>query len=203
VKRHCRSANGDVLGSGSSSDKNDAAHKLLEPDDEHRRETRADASTKVFDPRGEDEMAFDVDDESTENEECYKITVKKVRKLRNAAGLELNEEEIEYRLAEPGFPTERRPRDSRRDMLTMLSPDEEEELDQFLQKYPGIIGSQAKTDKQKNATRLLIATWKDLFKDNIRDMPSTDLIEHHIPTYEYARLVTTRVGLYTPAEKEY
>ena len=132
MKRHCRSANGDVLGSGSSSDKNDAAHKLLEPDDEHRRETRADASTKVFDPRGEDEMAFDVDDESTENEECYKITVKKVRKLRNAAGLELNEEEIEYRLAEPGFPTERRPRDSRRDMLTMLSLDEEEELDQFL-----------------------------------------------------------------------
>lgn len=73
----------------------------------------------------------------------------------------------------------------------------------MLGKYPNLLGEGIKTWSQKRRAITLIATWRHLFVDDIRNIRATDLVEHHIPTYGYSKAVAAKCGLYTPEEEEY
>ena len=97
-----------------------------------------------------------------------------------------------------GFPTERRPSEYRREMKTQISSDDLE----WIQKFP-LIGPKAQTPQELETAQRLMATWRDIFVDNIREMPQTDLIQHRIPTYRNAKPIVSKPVLYTPEEKEW
>lgn len=59
----------------------------------------------------------------------------------------------------------------------------EEDDNAWMARFPRLIGELAQTPEQVEKAKLLIATWRDIFVENIRDMPKTDLIEHRIPLY--------------------
>lgn len=95
-----------------------------------------------------------------------------------------------------GFPTERRPIEHRRSLLTKGTFD----FRTWLEKYPVMLGSTLENDEQRNQVRILFETWKDMFVEDVRLMPATDLIEHYIPTYPNAIPVVARPVLYTAEE---
>lgn len=63
-----------------------------------------------------------------------------------------------------------------------------------------MIGELASTSKQIRTVHRLIATWRYLFVDNIRDMPGSELIEHRIPLYPDATPNVAKPVLYTSEE---
>lgn len=105
-------------------------------------------------------------------------------------------EEDEFGTQRLGFPTERRPRSYRRKMK--INCDDTD--DAWISTFPKLIGELAQTPEQIHKARLLIATWRDLFVENIRDMPKTDLIEHRIPMYNDAVPNVAKPVLYTSEE---
>ena len=115
-------------------------------------------------------------------------------KYQNQSG-----EEEDFEAQKLGFPTTRRPEAYRRTMVEQ--PDED--FEQWMSKFPNIVGNLATTDDQVKRAKCLIATWKDIFVENIRDMPKTDLIEHRIPLYRDAIPNVAKPVLYTQEEEEW
>ena len=64
----------------------------------------------------------------------------------------------------------------RREILTH----QDEEYKAWNARFPNCIGELAQTPEDVEKAHLLLATWKDIFVENIRDTPRTDLIEHRI-----------------------
>jgi len=80
-----------------------------------------------------------------------------------------------------GFPTLRRPAESKR-LMDRTSSDEE--IKEWFDQEEGKkiqIGEQL-TETEKSQTRRLLYTWRDQFCEDVRKLPATDLIEHRIPT---------------------
>ena len=73
----------------------------------------------------------------------------------------------------------------------------------WISKFPKMIGPLAETPDQVKQVQQLLETWKDIFCENIKDMPKTDLIEHRIPTYNNAIPRVAKPVLYTPEETKW
>lgn len=98
-----------------------------------------------------------------------------------------------------GFPTERRPTSYRRQLLSQTT----DSFDKWIEGFPKMIGELAKTPEQIEQARSLLATCQDIFVENIRDMPKTDLIEHRIPIYRDAMPSVAKPVLYSSEEVEW
>lgn len=98
-----------------------------------------------------------------------------------------------------GFPTERRPCHYRRTMLEEIP----EGFEEWFNPFSDMVGEQVTTHKQLHAVKRLIATWRDLFVSDIRQMPQTDLISHRIPTYRNAIPRVSKPVLYTDEETKW
>ena len=59
------------------------------------------------------------------------------------------------------------------------------------------------TAEEKNAAACLRYTWRDLFADDIRDMPVTHLLVHRIPIYQRAQPRRAKGRLYTKEERDW
>ena len=110
-----------------------------------------------------------------------------------------DEEDAAFGGVRLGFPTQRRPRTHRREMLQESSY----EFKTWINKYPDMIGPLVITAEDKDKVMRLLETWKDIFCERIKDMPATDLMYHRIPTYKNAVPKVTKPPLYTPEEVKY
>ena len=109
------------------------------------------------------------------------------------------QEEAEFGSGSLKFPVERRPNEFRRKMLTAGSP----EFRKWLERFPEMIGDLADTpERQETAVRLL-NTWQDVFCEDVRSMPATDLVTHRIPTYKEVIPKKVRQPLYTQEEMKW
>ena len=100
-----------------------------------------------------------------------------------------------------GFPTHRRPAESKR-ATDEISPDEE--IREWFNQGEGKkiqVGEQLTEEERSRAIRLLY-TWRDRFCSDVRKLPATDLIEHRIPTTK-CRPVRSKPKLYTQKEAEW
>ncbi|KAL8801352.1 MAG: hypothetical protein Q9182_004519 [Xanthomendoza sp. 2 TL-2023] len=122
-----------------------------------------------------------------------------VTRFRGVWDLTGDDEELEFGNEQLGFPTARRVTSHRRDMATAVSG----KAEGLLNKYPKLCGEQAITKDQKHRVALLISTWSDIFVEDVRSMPATDLVTHMIPTYTAAIPKMARPRLFTNEEKEW
>jgi hypothetical protein len=100
-----------------------------------------------------------------------------------------------------GFPTCRRPAESRR-ALDSVSTDKV--ILEWFGNQDGKdiqVGGHLTAEERSRALRLLY-TWKDRFCSDVRELPATDLIEHRIPTVK-CRPVRMKPKLYTQKEVEW
>ena len=107
------------------------------------------------------------------------------------------QEEAEFGSGSLTFPTLRRPRQSRRPLLVDGG---DAGFEAWLEKYPEMIGPLADTPERLQTAKRLLNTWRDMFCEDVRQMPATDLVEHRIPTYKEVRPKMCRPTLYTPEE---
>lgn len=70
----------------------------------------------------------------------------------------------------------------------------------WIDRFPKMIGELAQTPEQRKTVGLIMATWRDIFVENIREMPQTDLIEHRIPIYNGSTQSVAKPVLYTAEE---
>ena len=104
-----------------------------------------------------------------------------------------------------GYPTSRRPIDSRRELTT----EPWEVVSEWFASSGITVGSSAKRRMESSdpelaqATARLFYTWKDLFVEDLVAMPATDLVTHSIPTWSDAIPVRARDKLYTPRERKW
>ena len=98
-----------------------------------------------------------------------------------------------------GFPTDRRPRQSGVTLVTQLTESDKD----WLEKSPKIIRELAEIQEQRRKARFLIATWRDIFVENITKIPQTDLIEHRTPIYGGTTPSVAKPVLYTAEEVEW
>ena len=59
------------------------------------------------------------------------------------------------------------------------------------------------TAEEKKEAACLLYTWRDLFADDIKDMPVTDLSVHRIPIYRGAQPRRAKDRLYTKEERDW
>jgi hypothetical protein len=101
-----------------------------------------------------------------------------------------------------GYPTDRRPID----YLRYLSTEPWETISDWFREFKVTIGPKAqaainskdKTTAEKVAR--LFYTWRDLFVEDMVEMPATDLVTHTIPTRENVIPRRARDKLLTPRE---
>lgn len=105
-------------------------------------------------------------------------------------------EKQEFETGYLGFSIKRRSTDYRRELLTIDS----ERGKELMKKYPKMCDEVASTDEQRNRILRLVSTWADVFCENVKDMPKTDLVEHRIPTYRAIVPKAARSKLYTKEE---
>jgi len=99
------------------------------------------------------------------------------------------------------FPTRQRPAESKRNMDLTSS---DEEIAKWFTPDEGKqiqIGEQL-TETEKLQGMRLLYTWRDLFCNNVRELPAMDLIEHRIPTIK-CNPVRSKPKLYTQKEAEW
>ena len=90
------------------------------------------------------------------------------------------QKEAEFRSGSLKFPVKRQLNEFRQKMLTAGSS----EFQKWLERFPEMIEDLADTlECQETAVRLL-NTWQDVFCEDVRSMPATDLITHQISTYK-------------------
>ena len=103
-----------------------------------------------------------------------------------------------------GYPTTRRPVD----YLRELSTDPGETVSEWFSTFKVTIGPKADSaikSKDKvtaEKTARLFYTWRDLFVEDMVEMPATDLVTHTIPTRDGAIPRRAKDKLYTPRERE-
>ena len=102
----------------------------------------------------------------------------------------ITKEEQEYGTGQLGFPTRRQAADYWRP----LSEVGQQEIKEWVEIWTGTIGEAAgpRTDEVKH----LLYTWRELFVDDIKEMLPTDLVEHRILTYAFAKARTANPQLY-------
>lgn len=104
-----------------------------------------------------------------------------------------------------GYPTSRRPTDSRRELTT----ESWEVVSEWFASSGITVGSSARRRMESSdpelaqATARLFYTWKDLFVEDLVAMPATDLVTHSIRTWSDAIPVRPRDKLYTPRERKW
>jgi len=104
-----------------------------------------------------------------------------------------------------GYPTTRRPIDYRRELTT----DSWEIVSEWFKAFKVTIGPKAneaissENPETAQMTARLFYTWRDLFVEDMVQMPATDLVTHTIPTREDAIPRRARDKLYTPREREW
>jgi hypothetical protein len=64
------------------------------------------------------------------------------------------------------------------------------------------VGKLTTEEDQVKALQVLY-TWHDLFVSDVQDIPTTNLIEHHIPTYTNAHLKAATLQLFTEEEERW
>ena len=103
------------------------------------------------------------------------------------------------------YPTSRRPIDYWRE----LSTDPWETVEKWFSTFGVMIGLkgneaiQSPDRKTAKITARLFHTWRDLFVEDMVEMPATDLATHTIPTGEDAVPRRARYKLYTPRERNW
>ncbi|KAL8707169.1 MAG: hypothetical protein Q9220_007754 [cf. Caloplaca sp. 1 TL-2023] len=103
-----------------------------------------------------------------------------------------------YRLGiGPGFPTQHRPG------LRNLTTAPLSEVTAWHEESGIKIGCMADTPERIEAAQRLLYTWKDCFAKSIRDIKTTDLIEHSIDLAPNARPVMGTRPKYTREEREF
>ena len=95
------------------------------------------------------------------------------------------------------YPTMRRPTSYRRAIMSSASG-----IPTWFAASKIELGEQL-TVEQKEEAACLLYTWKDLFADQIRDMPVTDLLVHRIPVYQGAQPRRAKDRLYTKEERDW
>ena len=95
-----------------------------------------------------------------------------------------------------GYPTSRRPFESRREVDNQ-SPIGT--IDKWYKKSKIRLGVHANGNLLEEAMRILY-TWRDLFTSEVSKMPTTDLVCHYIPTWPGSIPVRAREKLYTQEE---
>ena len=104
-----------------------------------------------------------------------------------------------------GYPTERRPID----YLRKLSSEQWTVVEEWFRTFKATIGPMAreamdsKDPDTAQMTARLFYTWRDLFVEDMVEMPATDLVTHTIPTREDAVPRRARDKLYTPKERDW
>jgi len=92
------------------------------------------------------------------------------------------------------YPTERRPADYRRALISSASG-----IPTWFKDSGVKLGGQLTAPQKEEAEKLLF-TWKDLFASNIEEMPVTDLVVHRIPVYPGMQPRRTKDRIYTREE---
>ena len=69
--------------------------------------------------------------------------------------------------------------------------------------HPNMFGKHVDNPVRRRMVERLMSTWRDLFVTNVEDMPSTDLLQHRIPTYAKSIPRVVKVGLFSPQEIEF
>ncbi|KJX92405.1 hypothetical protein TI39_contig5856g00006 [Zymoseptoria brevis] len=104
------------------------------------------------------------------------------------------------------IPTDRRPKNYRRQLLTGADFESEEDfekqLSEIFHEFPKMFGNLMTTPEQKRAVQALYLTWKDAFVQDISKIQETDLIIHNIPT-KGVQHKAPKPSLYTAEEIEY
>ncbi|KAI9767175.1 MAG: hypothetical protein M1839_004611 [Geoglossum umbratile] len=77
------------------------------------------------------------------------------------------------------------------------------DIDQWFKESEITIGEAAVTSEQQTLAQQMFYTWKEFFVYRLRDIKSTDLIEHAINTKADAAPVRARPKRYTQQEQEY
>ena len=104
-----------------------------------------------------------------------------------------------------GYPTTRRPVD----YLRELSTNPWETVFEWFSTFKVTIGPKAdaamksKDKATAEKTARLFYTWRDLFVEDMVQMPATDLVTHTIPTWAGAILRRAKDKLYKPREHEW
>lgn len=96
-----------------------------------------------------------------------------------------------------GFPTQRRP------VQRKLSTAPLDEVEAWFQDSGITIGIMADSTERIEKAKRLAYTWKDCFAKHIRDIKTTDLIEHSIDLEPNAKPVRGTLPKYTPQEREF
>jgi hypothetical protein len=107
------------------------------------------------------------------------------------------EEEHEFREKHLGFTTDCRPDSYRRTISEASTPD----IDVWFTSWTRTVGETAV--EHKDAIKRMLYTWRDFSVDDVRDMRSTDLLEHRIPTYSHSKPRTANPQLYTQEEEAF
>jgi len=97
------------------------------------------------------------------------------------------------------FPTSRRPASYRRNLK---DEKEAEAAATWFATRKITLGEKLKTEEKKKAV-LLLYTWQDAFANALKDMPVTDLVEHHIPVWPGSLPRRRRDKIYTKEEKDW
>jgi hypothetical protein len=95
------------------------------------------------------------------------------------------------------FPTQRRPVDYRRTLMSSATG-----IPTWFE-VSGIKLGTKLTAEQHEAVVKLLFTWKDLFASQIGEMPVTDLVEHCIPVYPYMQPRRTKDKIFTKEERDW
>jgi len=96
-----------------------------------------------------------------------------------------------------GFPTKRRPASYRRPIMDSVSG-----IPTWFATSEIQLGASLTIEQRREGEKLLY-TWKELFADNIRDMPVTDLVVHRIPVHYGAQPRRAKKKLYTKKERDW
>ena len=88
-------------------------------------------------------------------------------------------------------------------MQRTLSTDSRETIEAWFKESGITIGIMADTPERIQAAKQLAYTWKDCFATSVRDIKTTDLIEHSIDLVPNAKPVHGTLPKYTPQEREF
>ena len=110
--------------------------------------------------------------------------------------MQIHDEKKIFEKERMSFFIKRRSAESRKKLLTKTS----KKFSLWLKTFSDLMRDLIVTNQKKHEVHCLLETWKNVFVTNIRDMSSTNLIEHKIPTYQHIIPRVVKFVLYTAKE---
>ena len=111
-------------------------------------------------------------------------------------------EEEEFSFNRIGFPIKYRPQELQKDLVEII-PILKKVINDLLTKYPSIIRLLIYIEEEIKLYRRLITIQRNIFINNIFDVPKTNLIVYYIPTYTQARAINIIIPLFIYKKKEF